>query len=117
NRLLSDAWVASARKGSEAYEAVETLLKGVEIPLPEGVFFHDKDNHPRTNARIKWWERETMTYRDLAMVPGKEIEKIPHTPVPGHVLVGYDGKKPVFVGHYWLKGMPAPLNEHVVCLD
>ena len=30
------------------------------------------------------------------MVPGEEIEKIPHTPVEQHILPGYDGEKPVF---------------------
>src|SRR5690554_3812261 len=30
NQLLPEAWEASAREGSEAYETVETLLKGLE---------------------------------------------------------------------------------------
>jgi hypothetical protein len=51
------------------------------------------------------------------MVPGSEIAKIPHTPVESDVLPGYDGEKPVFVGHYWMSGSPEPLSEHVACLD
>lgn len=117
NRLLPEAWEASARKGSEAYEAVETLLKGLEVPLPGDHYFLDKDKNKRTDIRTKWWETESLTYRGLAMVPGSEIEKIPHDPVEAHILPGYDGKKPVFVGHYWMKGEPAPLSEHVACLD
>ena len=58
-----------------------------------------------------------MTYRDLAMVPEEFIDKIPHEPVASHVLPGYDGEKPLFVGHYWMKGEPAPLNKHIACLD
>lgn len=117
NQLLPEAWEASAREGSEAYEAIETLLKGLEIPLENGHYFLDKDGNKRTDIRAKWWETESLTYRDLAMVPGSEVEKIPHDPVEAHILPGYDGKKPVFVGHYWMKGEPAPLNEHVACLD
>lgn len=117
NRLLPEAWEASAREGSEAYEAIETLLKGLEIPLENGHYFLDKDGNKRTDIRTKWWETESLTYRGLAMVPGSEIEKIPHEPVEAHILPGYDGKKPVFVGHYWMKGEPAPLSEHVACLD
>jgi hypothetical protein len=45
------------------------------------------------------------------------MNKIPHDPVEAHILPGYDGKKPVFVGHYWMTGEPAPLSEHIACLD
>ena len=117
NRLLPEAWEASSRKGSLAYDTIETLLKGLEIPLPEGHYFLDKEENKRTNVRVRWWRTEKLTYRDLAMVPGSEIEKIPHVPVEAHILPGYDGEKPVFVGHYWFKGKPAPLSDHVACLD
>ena len=117
NRLLSDAWEQASRKDSEAYDAIETLLKGLEIPLPEGHYFLDKEKNKRTDVRAKWWQTEKLTYRDLAMVPGSEIDKIPHDPVEAHILPGYDGKKPVFVGHYWRTGEPAPLSEHIACLD
>ena len=117
NRLLPEAWEASSRKGSEAYDTIETLLKGLEITLPPGHYFLDKEKNERTNVRAQWWRTESLTYRDLAMVPGSEIDKIPHDPVAAHVLPGYDGKKPVFVGHYWRTGEPAPLTEHIACLD
>jgi hypothetical protein len=117
NCLLSDSWEKASRKGSEAYDSVETLLKGLEIALPKPHFFNDKDGHPRHEIRTMWWRTDKLTYRDLAMVPGKEIEKIPHIPVEQHVLPGYDGEKPVFVGHYWMTGEPKPLSEHIACLD
>lgn len=117
NRLLPDAWISSSQKGSEAFNIVETLLKGLEIPLPDGEHFHDKEGNKRTDIRSQWWRSGELTYRDLAMVPGEEIEKIPHKPIKAHVLPGYDGEKPVFVGHYWMSGEPAPLSEHIACLD
>ncbi|BEH16590.1 metallophosphoesterase [Marinobacter shengliensis] len=117
NRLLPTAWEEASRKGSEAYEAVETLLKGLEIPLPGDHHFFDKDKNKRTNIRTEWWREGELTYRDLAMVPEEVIDKIPHEPVASHVLPGYDGEKPLFVGHYWMKGEPAPLNERIACLD
>ncbi len=117
NRLLPEAWAQSSRKGSEAYEAIETLLKGLEIPLPGDHHFFDKDKNKRTNIRAEWWQQGELTYHDLAMVPGDAIDKIPHQPVASHVLPGYDGEKPVFVGHYWMNGEPAPLSEHIACLD
>jgi hypothetical protein len=51
------------------------------------------------------------------MVPGSEIEKIPDTAVNTNILPGYDNQKPVFVGHYWFKGKPAPLTDYIACLD
>jgi len=51
------------------------------------------------------------------MVPEDVIDKIPHEPVASHILPGYDGEKPVFVGHYWMSGEPKPLSDHIACLD
>jgi hypothetical protein len=117
NRLLPEAWEQASRKESVAYQAIETLLKGLEIPLPRDHHLFDKYGHKRTNIRIKWWQQGELTYRDLAMVPGDAIDQIPLEPVGSHILPGYDGEKPVFVGHYWMKGEPAPLSEHIACLD
>ncbi|WP_152206979.1 metallophosphoesterase [Marinobacter changyiensis] len=117
SRLLPEAWEKASRKGTEAYEAIETLLKGLEIPLPGDHHFFDEYKNKQTNIRTEWWQQGELTYRDLAMVPGDAIDRIPHEPVASHILPGYDGLKPVFVGHYWLKGEPAPLTDHIACLD
>ena len=117
NRLLSNSWEKASREGSEAYNTIETLLKGLEITLPKPHFFLDKDWNPRYEIRTRWWQTENLTYHALAMVPGSEIDKIPHDPVAAHILPGYDEKKPVFVGHYWRTGEPAPLTEYIACLD
>jgi hypothetical protein len=117
NRLLPSAWEQTSREGAEAYDALETLLKGVEIRLPSGYEFRDKYDHARSNIRTRWWDMEGVTYRDLAMVPADVIELIPHDPIPEDVLPKYDNEKPVFVGHYWMSGEPAPLNDYVACLD
>lgn len=40
NNTLTDALLLEgSRKGSTAYNAVETVLKGVEVPLPAGRVF------------------------------------------------------------------------------
>lgn len=117
NQLLAAAWEASSREGSDAFNAVETLLKGLEIPLPDGHHFYDKERNKRTNIRTSWWMQGQLTYRDLAMVPGQEIHRIPDKTIKSNVLPGYDGEKPVFIGHYWMNGTPKPLSEHIACLD
>ncbi|WMC10096.1 hypothetical protein PU634_13500 [Oceanimonas pelagia] len=116
-RILPDAWPALALPGSAAFDAAETLLKGLEIELPTGHCFYDKDKHPRRHIRTRWWSQQLQTYRELALVPSEAMASIPDKRVPVGMLPGYDGHKPVFVGHYWLNGTPAPLTEHIACLD
>lgn len=117
-RLREDAWPSVALKGAPGFEALETLLKGWEIPLPDGVHFHDEQRNPRHHIRTRWWQQAgRLTYRDLAIVPPDVIADIPHQPVPDDVMPGYSGGKPLFVGHYWLSGNPAPLTPQIACLD
>jgi len=116
NALLPHAWEAGAREGTEIYKALETLLKGLEIALPEGHSFYDKDGNERTEVRTKWWKTGEKTYRNLALMPKKSLQAMPDIPVQGHIPA-YDDAKPVFVGHYWLTGNPAPLTDTVACLD
>jgi len=49
--------VAASTSGSELYEAVEILLKGPEVSLVDygAPAYVDKDGHPRSKARVRWW--------------------------------------------------------------
>lgn len=115
--LHADVWSDAARKGTDAYNAAETLLKGLEIPLPPGERFLDKDGHERQHIRTRWWTQGAGTYRSVAMLDDATRETLPDGLVPGDVLPGYTDEKPVFVGHYWLRGTPEPMSDRVACLD
>ena len=115
--LREDAWRDTARKGTDAYNAAETLLKGLEIPLPPGERFLDKDGHERQHIRTRWWTQCAGTYRSVAMLDDATRDTLPDEPVPGQVIPGYTDGKPVFVGHYWLLGTPEPMSDRVACLD
>lgn len=119
NRVAcADAWQTLCCDGTAAFAAAETILKGMEIPLPRGVQYADKDGHIRKRTRTHWWlADEDLTYRDLAMVPADIIEHIPHEPVPLHLQTGYDGLKPLFIGHYWMSGQPQPISQDIACVD
>lgn len=118
NSLFEDSWEESANRETELFEAIELLLKGLEITLPDGISFLDAYGHERTNIRSKWWRTgPDITYKNIALAPPSVVKQIPEKPLKQNVLPGYDGLKPVFVGHYWLTGTPAPLSEHVACLD
>jgi Calcineurin-like phosphoesterase len=117
-RRLDPALVeAASRRGSMEYRAVEAITKGVEIALPPGHEFHDKDGHRRDNVRIRWWDATATTYRRAAILDVAAREALPDTAVPDSFPLGYNGEKPVFFGHYWMTGDPAPLSRHAACVD
>jgi hypothetical protein len=100
------------------FHAIEELLKGKETPLPDGASFLDKDGVQRYECRIRWWtshfERET--YGDYLMECPDQLYS---QPLPEEARDGfqYMETKPVFFGHYWMKGVPATASPNAICLD
>ena len=119
NTLTDELYVAASEEGSDEFKAIETLLKGLEIPLPEPFSFNDKDGNERKRIRIQWWKKDAKTYRDYAQVPESELNNIPNTILPESVSNPEypDTHKPVFFGHYWFTGKPEILKTNVACLD
>ncbi|MFP4695839.1 metallophosphoesterase [Thiohalospira sp.] len=116
--LTAAGWVEAHRKGSSLYEAVEVVLKGQEVELPAGFSFRDKYQVERTSARLRWWADGAQGYRELAMVPDQRLRaELPDDPVPPGLLPPTDDPRPVFFGHYWFRGEPAPLTPRAACLD
>lgn len=113
-RLLPEAWPLATRKGHEVYSAIEILLKGLEIALPAGHAFHDKEGTRRAHARTRWWQEGRPTYRETAFVPPTAVDELPDERIPPDQLPGYDGSQPLFLGHYWLTdAVPEPMTEHI----
>ena len=99
------------------FKAIEALTKGIEIPLPEGHSFKDKDGHERWRVRTRWWDAEAVTYRRAALLGDAQREALPDDPVPSHACIGQGGGSPLFFGHYWFTGTPLLLSSKVACLD
>jgi hypothetical protein len=116
---LFDAFYVNANtKGSAEFNAVEVLLKGVEVSLPDNESFQDKSGTERTEIRVKWWLEEGETYKDYALVPPSA--KVPSIPFPQEKIKHYlydANQKPVFIGHYWLTGVPKIQQKNIACLD
>ena len=118
NTMNHDLLIKASSPDNEEFHAIETLLKGMEIPLPEGHLFHDKDGNPRTNIRVKWWAKDAATYKDYALVQPSALDNIPDTVLPETMSSPeYTDEKPVFFGHYWFSGDPRILKDNVACLD
>lgn len=116
--LGDDLLVSACRKGSWQYQAIETLLKGKEIGLNSGMSFRDKDGNIRHNIRVRWWDQGATTYKQAFMGPASARTHIPDDEIQGDHLVDYSHTEPpVFLGHYWMEGDPAPLADNIACLD
>ncbi len=116
-RLTPELLVEASTKDTAAYNAIETLLKGVEVELPEGVQFEDKDGHPRTAVRVQWWNDHASQLGEVALPYGINIGAAANLAIPDHVPSYHQDQPPCFIGHYWLHGDPVPLAANVACLD
>lgn len=102
------------------YASFETLLKGKEMPLPDDHHFCDCEGRVRSKCRTKWYERPSgQTYRTYALA-AEQINC--DAPVAKDVVAAANpyptDAKPVFIGHYGLRGVrPSPLALNVACVD
>lgn len=105
----------SVKKETALHHAVEETLKGKELALPEHITFRDKDDNIRTEIRVRWWLNPAET--SLHAYSVHAFEALPKDPV--NLGSGYysETEKPIFFGHYWLKGIPELIRNNVCCLD
>ena len=122
--VTTDFLAEASQEGSRLYKAVECVLKGPELRLPNGNFITDKDGNDRREIRIQWYREpgyEEETYSQYALPPLRsDSEKITRRdykkkarscrPYP-------EDAPPVFIGHYWLRGEPGLLAPNIACVD
>ena len=111
----------SADPATEEFRAVETVLKGVEVPLPEGFFFDDKEGYQRDKIRVQWWKPgRSATYCSMVFPDCETVPDLPVEEAALERLSGYSSDEcPVFFGHYWLPldSNLKPVAENAACLD
>lgn len=122
NLECPDFFLAASNKHTEVGEAVEVLLKGVEVELPDGIRFTDHTGASRGNIRARWWELpnadigyDQLVFPHNPAIPADLVRPESFDQIPGYPLEA----PPVFFGHY-LKpgGSPlAPERHNVACLD
>ena len=113
--LTEEGIIAAHTRGNKAYSAVDVLLKGPEVKLPDGHSFHDKDGHRRHEARLRWWDPCATTFKTAALgMEGRESDLSDDT-IPMDYL--YTEKVPLLFGHYWMRGEPEMLQPFASCLD
>ncbi|OXL24069.1 metallophosphoesterase [Psychrobacter sp. DAB_AL32B] len=119
NCLTLQGLIATSKEGTAPFDALERVLKGVEVPLPEGIVMIDKEGTKRTRVRVRWWleELNKRTIHEVARAPASALAQIPSDVLAENIDFALKTDKPVFVGHYWLTGEPEPLSPQVVCTD
>ncbi len=128
-RLTDDFLEQAHTRGTPLFEAIDILLKGKEILLPDNQpRIMDKDGHLRKKVRLRWWlttheRRAAHTYADVTHTGPENVEQLAKIPLPPETLRAiHEDKsnrddKPVFIGHYWLTGRPKLLAPRIACLD
>lgn len=114
NRLTPKVVEGASRKDTPLHDAIETVLKGVEVRLPEGYSFTDKDGNVRKEIRTRWWNPNLTSYRTAYIGP-KGVE-IPDVQIPDHQRIP-EPDRATFIGHYWFDGIIAPASKRVACVD
>jgi hypothetical protein len=116
-RLTDEMILLGSRKGHPIYEAIEVVCKGLEVELPAGTSFTDKEGKVRREVRVRWWQEDLSTYRIAAIVPPGDMAVIPDEPMPAEWQRYHYAGPPVLFGHYWFTGTPRVIAPRFACLD
>lgn len=107
--------------GEAPQRAIQRLLKGVDLRLPDGHTLTGADGIVRNRVRANFWTAAPKTYGDVLFQPDKLPLQLMNTPLsPKHQqqLLSYDeSQKPLFFGHYWCQGQPSLIRHNIACLD
>ncbi len=105
------------------FMAMETLMKGIELDLPNNHSFVDPHGITRKKSRIAWWdmpnknEQGLVNIKDLLLLPDSHLELLPNNLHMEYNNDFFPKRKPVFFGHYWREGETNILNDHCICVD
>jgi hypothetical protein len=121
---VNDAFLIEAgTQGTALEEAVEDVLKGKEITLPEDEPFFDHEENRRRKVRVQWFREPADDSFQTYALPGGtperpySVQPLPDAPDCTVRPYGRD-EPPVFFGHYWLADeRPRLLAHNVCCVD
>lgn len=115
--LPPDLTAEASRLGSPLNCAVDRVLKGQEIALPDGVYFEDAYGIRRDHVRRRWWDDNATTYRRAALLPEMQARLLPDDPLPSDLLFSVDYSRITLFGHYCLLEDSPFLSGSFACVD
>ena len=111
----------ATRQNDPVHVAIERVLKGPEMELPEGTMLTDKEGNHRKRARIRWFDPVGDFRCGEYCLPPQSVEVLAGIEIPKSVKPAEypENAPPVFFGHYWFPAEtpPSPLRSNVACLD
>ena len=121
NKLTKRMLPESVEQGSFISQFLDRTLRGTSLKLPNNRSMTAKDGMVRQFFRTKFWEESPRSYQDVIFQPDplpEDIEQALLSPEEKQQLLYYGpDEKPLFIGHYWMQGLPAPIAPNIVCLD
>ena len=117
--LISRANDEDGEYNDSLFHPIDLLLKVPEVALPGGRSFLDTDGKTRYNTRLRWWVNPARSRFAALSFQEKELgDAFGDCPVPEELKArAYyrEDDRPVFFGHYWLKGEPHLQRDNVCC--
>jgi hypothetical protein len=121
NHLDEEFLHASMDRESFEGQLVDRLTRGTALKLPNGRSITAKDGFVRHFFRTKFWERQPEVYDEVVFQPDplpEDIAEMPITKQDRKELLYYGPEEKIlFMGHYWMKGIPGPIQPNIACLD
>jgi hypothetical protein len=117
-----DFLLACAEKFTPEWQAIEAVLKGIEVPMPTGQFFIDHAGREHKQFRAIWWEApgDDILCRELVFPASGQVTAVPVDHEAKLMISPYpDDAPPVFFGHYFKppRSEVKPERHNVACLD
>ncbi|WP_020679885.1 metallophosphoesterase [Marinobacterium rhizophilum] len=121
NRISEAFLHRSVEPGRFECELMDRALRGTQMKLPDGAVITSKDGYQRRYFRTKFWVESAKYYGDIVFQPDplpESIARMKLTAQDRTQLLHYgEDEKPLFVGHYWRDGEPAPITPNIACID
>lgn len=117
---LNDAFVGEAfTEKSELWAAVECVLKGVEVQLPDGVTIPDYQQQPRSALRIQWFRQPDGGERlnNWALPQRDDLGDLLVGDTGGQALPYPESAPPCFFGHYQVPFEQCRPIGNTLCVD
>lgn len=104
---------------SDLGQAIDIILRGITVPIPNGLNYLDRFGVQRKKARIRWWEGAKNKINGSNFFPKSNqllAESIAiHSQKNGQEYL--QNEKPIFFGHYCLPVDEPKVINNVVCID
>ena len=121
NHITKDMLAESVQTDSFLYQFLDRMLRGTSLKLPDGRSMTAKDGMIRQFFRTKFWAGDPQRYNDVIFQPDPLPEDLQHALLSEdekeQLLFYGPDEKPLFIGHYWMSGLPEPIVPNIACLD